>query len=191
MDFQTPTHIAKFMVGMIPIGARTILEPTPGEGNILKLLQQHKEYHITAPDNFFTLPAHFYDCVIMNPPFSDKQAYGIPEAFEIKGMKTGYYFLKECMNRSDHVIALMPIFTITDSDVRNRIFKSYGVKSITLLPRRTFEYSRIQTCILELHKGWPHPTTFSFYDESKLPEIENIFTTIEKWRSKAASYKIF
>jgi type I restriction-modification system DNA methylase subunit len=162
LEFQTPLEIAEFMCSIIPAGTKTVLEPTPGEGNIVKQLSQ---YQVTAPDNFFELDFNQrFDCIVMNPPFSSKSAYGIPEELEIKGMRLGYYILTECMKMSDHVIALMPWFTISDSDVRLRFMKSWGLKSLTALPRKTFQYARIQTCIFELYKGWKGDTIFQVYD---------------------------
>ena len=52
MDFQTPPEICKYMVSLIPSGCKTILEPTKGEGNIVKELVNYK---VTAPDNFFEI----------------------------------------------------------------------------------------------------------------------------------------
>ena len=162
LAFQTPLDVAKFMCELIPPGTVTVLEPTPGEGNILKYLSQ---YQVTAPDNFFELQQRSqFDCVVMNPPFSAKYAFNVPEGFDQKGMRLGYYILTECMKMSDHIIALMPWFTITDSDVRLRAMKIFGLKSITSLPRKTFNYSRIQTCVFELHKGWQGDTIFRVYD---------------------------
>jgi len=77
-------------------------------------------------------------------------------------MAYGYQFLFELMDRSDTIIALMPWFTISDSDVRMRKLLSYGLKSVTLLPRRTFQYARIQTCVLELKKGYNLITEFKY-----------------------------
>jgi hypothetical protein len=161
MNFQTPLDVAKYMCSMIPSEAYTILEPTPGKGNILKYLQN---YHVTAPDNFFEMDLDLFDCIVMNPPFSIKYAYGLPKEFDYKGMRLGYYILTECMRMSDHVIALMPWFTISDSDVRLRYIKKFGLKSITALPRKTFQYCRIQTCVLELYKGWEKDTIFKTFE---------------------------
>jgi type I restriction-modification system DNA methylase subunit len=160
-EFQTPDFVAKYMASMIPMGTFTVLEPTPGEGNILKYLTK---FEITAPANFFELEKSKFDCVIMNPPFSSKFAFGMPDGYEFKGMRMGYHMLTECMKMSDNIIALMPWFTISDSDVRLRFIKSFGLKSITALPRKTFQYARIQTCILELHKGYQGETTFKVLD---------------------------
>ena len=159
--FQTPPVVAQYMRSLIPKGVKTVLEPTPGEGNILNLLS---EYQVTAPDDFFMLEPSTYDCVVMNPPFSMKYAYGVPQNLDVKGLRLGYYILLECMKMSDNVIALMPLFTISDSDVRLRYLKQFGIKSITILPRKTFKYVRIQTVVFELIKGWTQPTVFEAFE---------------------------
>lgn len=160
-EFQTPDFVARYIAAMIPSGTVTVLEPTPGEGNLLKHLT---EFETTAPSNFFELEKSKYDCIIMNPPFSSKFAFGVPDGYEHHGMRMGYHILLECMKMSDNIIALMPWFTISDSDVRLRFIKSFGLKSITALPRKTFQYARIQTCIFELEKGFKGETTFKVFD---------------------------
>jgi type I restriction-modification system DNA methylase subunit len=169
-DYQTPPEIAEYMTSLIPRNAKYFLEPSSGSGNLVDAILKHGQKYIgeipciEVPENFFLLDERLrFDCILMNPPYSDKQAYGIPADLDLKGMKVGYYFLDECMKRSDHVIALMPVFTIIDSDVRKRKLKAFGLKSITSLPRKTFKYTRIQTCILELDRSWWGNTTFRFF----------------------------
>lgn len=167
-NFQTPVPVCKYMVDMVPEHAKRILEPTPGLGNIVDALIFKNRYQIVTADDFFLLDkSEKYDCIVMNPPFSSKSAFmqNAPEGVEITGMKLGYYILTECMKMSDNIIALMPWYTISDSDVRMRYLKSFGIKSLTALPRKTFQYARIQTVIIELEKGYQHETifrTFSF-----------------------------
>lgn len=79
------------------------------------------------------------------------------------GMRLGYLILKECMSRSNIIIALMPWFTISDSDVRLRYLKKYGLRSVTALPRRTFQYARIQTVVLHLEKSYKGDTLFKVF----------------------------
>lgn len=67
--YQTPIDICKYMTSMIPEGVKTVLEPTPGEGNIVSCLNS---YDITAPEDFFKLKENNFDCIVMNPPFSSK-----------------------------------------------------------------------------------------------------------------------
>lgn len=167
--FQTPPVICDYMCSMINSTAVTILEPTPGEGNILRSLDKiDRPLLIMAPDNFFEFRNSNnsrYDAVVMNPPFSSKYAFGVPDDVKEKGMRLGYYILIECMKMSDHVIALMPLFTISNSDVRLRYLKDFGLKSITSLPRKTFQYARIQTCIFELERGYISDTIFKTIDK--------------------------
>lgn len=156
--FQTPENVCDYMVSLVPTFARTILEPTPGIGNIVHSLEKVGRFKIIAADNFFTLQKSKYDCIVMNPPFSSEYAFGVPEDIKENGMRLGYYILTECMKQSDNVIALMPWFTILDSDVRFRTLKEYGLKSLTSLPIKTFQDARIQTVIIELNKGYKKDT---------------------------------
>lgn len=171
LDFQTPANIADYMASLVPAGVKTILEPTPGLGNIVNALEWYNllgdtAYNITAPEDFFLHTPQRYDCVVMNPPFSAKYAVldNAKEDYSKHGMRLGYKILTECMEMSDTVIALMPWFTISDSDVRLRFLKDFGLKSITALPRKTFQYARIQTCVLNLSKGFTGSTEFIVYD---------------------------
>ena len=162
-DFQTPIEVCHYMVRMLPLGVRTVLEPTPGVGNIVNALVR-AGYSVTAPANFFTIQESRFDAIVMNPPFSGKYAFGVPDGLEKHGMRLGYHILTKCLHMSDNVIALMPWFTISDSDVRLRALKTWGLKSITALPRKTFDYARIQTVVLELQKGYIGMTEFKVFD---------------------------
>lgn len=167
--YQTPPEVAQYMASMIPCDAYHILEPTAGQGNLVKAIQNELYvYVIHKPEDYFNkkswhIEGRHYDCVVMNPPFSSKSAYGIPDGYGAKGMKLGYQILLECMEMSNNIIALMPWFTISDSDVRLRHIKNFGLKSITVLPRKTFDYARIQTCVLELEKGYKGDSLFKTF----------------------------
>ena len=87
-----------------------------------------------------------------------------PEDLHRTGMRMGYWFLTQAMNRADTIIALMPMFTISDSDVRMRAIKRYGLRSVTVLPRKTFDWTRIQTVVLHLQKNYKGKTIFEAYD---------------------------
>jgi|GEM_PF-848468 len=169
-DFQTPEDVCRYMVSLLPNHVKTVLEPTKGNGNLVAALGN---YDVTAPDDFFLMDKSIkFDAVVMNPPFSSGSAIltNAPKNIDLRGMKAGHYFLTQCMQKSDIIIALMPWFTISDSDVRLRYLKSFGIKSITALPRKTFQYARIQTVIIELHRGFSGGgTIFNVYD--KLPYI--------------------
>ncbi|MCP9763834.1 hypothetical protein [Lacihabitans soyangensis] len=165
--FQTPTAVCEYMVGLVPDGSRRILEPTRGLGNIVNALVRKGKYMVYQPEDFFLLDkTKRFDCVVMNPPFSlpSAKVENAPADVDLNGMRVGYYILEECMKLSDNVIALMPWFTIASSDVRLRKLKAYGMKSLTNLPRKTFDYARIQTTIIELEKGYQGETIFRAFD---------------------------
>lgn len=166
-DFQTPVPVAKYMVSLLPHHVCNVLEPTPGLGNIKRAIESGG-YNVTAPKDYFLLDRYQrFDAIVMNPPFSSKfTLLDNAPADEMKkaGMRMGYWFLTDCMKRSDIIIALMPWFTISDSDVRLRMLTRYGLKSLTALPRKTFEYARIQTVIIHLERGYKGETVFRTYD---------------------------
>jgi hypothetical protein len=75
-------------------------------------------------------------------------------------MKMGYEILYKCMDMSDNIIALMPYLAIINGEKRTNDIMSFGLKSITHLPRSVFKGSRVQTCILEMSKGYKGDTIF-------------------------------
>lgn len=164
-NFQTPKEVCQYMAGLIPKKAKIVLEPTPGLGNMVRAIKK-KGFKVIAADDFFLLDNSIrYDAICMNPPFSAKSAYteNVPPGSDTKGMKLGYYILLECMKMSDNVVALMPWFTLSDSDIRLKHLKDYGIKSITTLPRKTFKYARVQTVVIELEKGFKGETIFKTF----------------------------
>jgi len=135
-NFQTKMWVCDFMVSLIPENVLTVLEPTPGDGNLVEAL---KDYDVTAPNEFWDVKQTF-DAVVMNPPFTP--------------MKLGYEILYATMEMSNIIIALMPWLTIINSQKRTSDIKGFGLKSVSHLPRSAFPGSRVQTCILEMEKGW-------------------------------------
>lgn len=160
-NFQTPEDIVNYMISLIPEYIDDVLEPTPGLGNITNALCK-KGFTVTAADDYFLLKKRRFGAIIGNPPFSAKSAdlTNAPLGFPIKGMQVGYEILKGCMEMSDILIMLVPWFTISDSDVRMRFIKDFGLISVTPLPRKTFDYARIQTVVLYMQKGYKGETIF-------------------------------
>lgn len=140
-NFQTPIQICEYMVSLIPAESITVLEPTPGHGNLVSVMGKYK---VTAPENFYLMEKRMFDVVVMNPPFSP--------------MKKGYEILYSCMEISDIIIALMPWLTIINSKKRAYDIRNFGLKSVTHLPRDVFPGTRVQTCIIELNKGFNKKT---------------------------------
>jgi len=137
-NFQTPIDVCDYMSSFLPTNAGKILEPTPGKGNLVKSLQKYGE--VIAPDNFDNIINERFDWIVMNPPFTP--------------MKQGYDILYKCMDMTDNIIALMPYLTIINGEKRTNDIINWGLKSITHLPRSVFKGSRVQTCILEMKKGY-------------------------------------
>ena len=54
----------------------------------------------------------------------------------------------------------MPYLTIINGEKRTQDIMNWGLKSITHLPRSIFKGSRVQTCILEMKKGFIGDTIF-------------------------------
>ena len=149
-NFQTPDFCVKYMCSLIPENIKTVLEPTPGIGNIVKELE--KNYTVTAPIDFWDVDGKF-DAIVMNPPFSP--------------MLVGYKILYKCMEMSDNIIALLPWLVMINSEKRTKDVIDFGLKSITHLPRNTFPGARVQCCILEMNKGFNGETIFKTIDWRK------------------------
>ncbi|WP_143313746.1 DNA methyltransferase family protein [Chitinophaga ginsengisegetis] len=176
-DYQTPVEVARYMVSLLPAGINgEVLEPTPGIGNIVRELQR-AGYQVCAADDFFLLEHRSFPACVMNPPFSSKYAFlnNAKEDYSKHGMRLGYEILKQCMIMSDIIVALMPWFTISDSDVRLRMLKNYGLVSVTALPRKTFQFARIQTCVIYLQKDFKGKTEFIVYDLIGKLDIPQLF----------------
>ncbi len=147
-SFQTPPVVADYMASMLPINCGSILEPTPGLGNLVAAAS--KKGTVTAPTRFEDIKkGSRFDWVIMNPPFTP--------------MQEGYKYLTEVMEMSDNIIALLPWFIIINSEKRLNKIKEFGLVSVTCLPRKTFPNCRIQVCVLELIKGHDQPTIFKTF----------------------------
>lgn len=135
-DFQTPEWVCEYMVSLILPGAKTVLEPTPGKGNLVRALAG---YEVTAPDEFWNVSGR-WDGVAMNPPFTP--------------MEQGYKILYRCMELSRIIIALMPWLTLINSERRTQDIADFGLRSVTHLPRSAFPGARVQTCILAMERGY-------------------------------------
>jgi hypothetical protein len=134
------------MVSLLPRGINTVLEPTPGEGNLVKAL---KGYQITTPKTFWDIGG-VYDAVVMNPPFTP--------------MKIGYDILYRCMEMTNLIIALMPWLTLINSAKRTDDIVTWGLTEVHHLPRYVFPGSRVQTCILKMEKYYRGQTSLFFDD---------------------------
>ncbi|MFX0183859.1 MAG: hypothetical protein ACFE95_12315 [Candidatus Hodarchaeota archaeon] len=151
-DFQTPFWCCEYMASLLESNIHTILEPTPGKGNLVKILNKHFPQVLTPQGNFWDLinSEHYgsasWDAVVMNPPATP--------------MQNAYNILYECMKYTDRIVALMPWLTIINSQKRTKDILDFGLISITHLPRSTFPGSRIQTCVLNMKKNYEKEIKF-------------------------------
>lgn len=169
-DYQTPDYVCDYMVSLLPESSLKVLEPTPGIGNLVKSLES-KGFEVDYPKDYFLERSRIlkteYDAIVCNLPFSAGSAIldNAPDHYKSKtGLNFGYKMLFEMINLSDVVIALLPWCTLTDSDVRMRFLGKNGLKSVTTLPRRAFDYIRISTCVIEVEKGYVGPVEFKVFD---------------------------
>lgn len=147
-NYQTPPIVAKYMASLIPDNCGTILEPTPGLGNLVKAAS--KKGFVIAPERFESIPiSSRFDYAIMNPPFTP--------------MSEGFRYLTSVMDMTDKIVALLPWFIIINSEKRFQFLMNWGLISVTNLPRKTFTGSRIQTCIMHLEKGYNGITEFKSF----------------------------
>lgn len=153
MQFQTHPQVAKYMARLLsPFDNAYILEPTPGKGALIRAVKRiQPKCHFTAPRDFWKLAASgkqsYFDYAIMNPPFTP--------------MSEGFRYLQEVMTMTDEIVALMPWFTVINSERRLEKLQDFGITSITHIPRKAFPGSRVQCCILHLHNRYssPRPVT--------------------------------
>lgn len=141
MDFQTPQWVCDIMIDEVYGNPKTILEPTPGEGNLVRSLKsRYPEVCVTAPDDYYQLPEQRFDIVVTNPPFTP--------------MVLGYELLDDFFQRSDRIVALMPWLAVINSEKRYKRYLENGLKKVIHLPRRAFPSSRVQCCILVFESGY-------------------------------------
>ena len=158
--FQTPIWVCDIMTTLIDSPAQTILEPTPGHGNLVYSLRRHYPYsdirlgsdifihNISAPRDFMLVEPYPVDWVVANPPFTP--------------MSLCYRMLERFFQFSPNVIALMPWLTIINSEARTNQLCHRGLRLIIHLPRRAFPGSRVQTCILKFIEGYKGPVILRF-----------------------------
>lgn len=160
INYQTPAPVCNYMVNLIASQKQdiTVLEPTPGNFNLVNAIVRAGYQCIFPRKNhdFWLANCNLknnarYDYILMNPPFN-------PIADLIR-------FVCRATELSDNVIMLLPWNYIINSENRLKSLKSFGIVSITNLPRITFPNARVQTCIIQLKKEYIGVTefkTFSF-----------------------------
>jgi len=148
-QFQTPEWVCKLMVSRLDHRVITICEPTPGEGNLLTQIKKTNKGVLYPPDNYWRWE-HSYtiDAFVMNPPFSPATE--------------AYRFLYDAMEKASvQIIALMPWWVIINSQKRTEAIYEWGLREVIHLPRSVFPGTRIQTCILDMVRGYTGKILFT------------------------------
>jgi len=151
-DFQTPIWVIEKMCAMVDFAPKAILEPTPGEGNMVRALKSNfPNSEVVAPTDYWKLEKRSFDLIFANPPFSP--------------MSEGYEFLRDFMTRSQNIIILLPWFILINSERRARKIMQFGLMEIAHLPRTVFPGSRIQCCVMKLRQGYKGDAKFTVWSE--------------------------
>ena len=149
INFQTPEWVCNIMAEIVKGTPKTILEPTKGAGNLLKVLHtRFPETTIHAPDKYEDYDKGKVDYIIANPPFTP--------------MTTGYKMLESFFEISDNIIILMPWLALINSEKRTKLYMESGLNEIIHLPRKAFNGSRVQTCILVFEHGYDGDVNFNY-----------------------------
>lgn len=154
-NFQTPDWVCDIMTARIldlyGEHPNTILEPTQGEGNLVRSIKRmNPNSTIYTPKDFFTFNKRI-DLIVGNPPFSP--------------MSIGYDILERCFKLSDNIIMLMPWLSLINSVKRTLLYKERGLRTVIHLPRNAFKGSRVQTCILLFKRGYTYKIELELEDK--------------------------
>jgi hypothetical protein len=165
VDFQTPDWVCNIMVDLVNGTPETILEPTPGAGNLVRSIKKRfPDSTIYAPEQFEEFEKRNVDYIIANPPFTP--------------MLVGYKLLEQFFEMSNNIIILMPWLALINSQKRTRSYVEQGLKDIIHLPRKAFDGSRVQTCILVFQKGYLGDIIFKDALCSFTPQLVNVIDDV-------------
>lgn len=160
------------MVNLIKEEPKLVLEPSIGEGNLVKALwQKYPNTKVIAydieetplkDDRLIFIKQDFLeakidykpDLILSNPPFTP--------------MTIGYDFFDKLVNIQQRGIYILPYLFLINSNSRPKKYsKTIQIKNIINLPRSVFKNSRIQTCILDTYEGSTDVINYKWYE----PEV--------------------
>ena len=163
-------YVAEKMVGLIDFEPKLVLEPSIGDGNLVKALWDRfpeckvigydieetilKDDRLTfIKQDFLTAEINIdVDLILSNPPFTP--------------MTMAYKFFDKCVNIQKRGIYLIPyLFLINSSGRPKKYSQEFDLKNVINLPRSVFKNSRIQSCILDTYEGKTNTTNYTWYDE--------------------------
>ena len=176
-QFQTPDYVADYMVSLIKEEPRLVLEPSIGEGNLVKALwKRFPKCHVLGFDTkqttlkddrleFFKLDfmkvkdsylldtiGYRFDLILANPPFTP--------------MLLSYGFFEKLINIQKRGVYILPYLFLINSNSRPKKYSQIvNVKNIINLPRNVFKNARIQSCILDVYDGETRDSKYTWYNE--------------------------
>lgn len=155
---------------MIDKEPKLVLEPSIGEGNLVKALWRrfpnvkvigydiedmplkdnrlifYKQNFLSANINYVS------DLILSNPPFTP--------------MTLSYKFFDKCINIQKRGIYILPYLFLINSTNRPKYYSQIiNIKNIIHLPRNVFKNSRIQCCILDVHEGKTNIINYKWYEK--------------------------
>jgi len=159
------------MVNMIEFEPELVLEPSIGEGNLIKALwDKYPNTKVVAydiedcpiKDNRLTFIKQDFlqanikfkpDFILSNPPFTP--------------MTLSYKFFDKCQQIQNRGIYILPYLFLINSTSRPREYsQKLFIKNIVNLPRNVFKNSRIQSCILDVYRGKTDTTNYLWYEKA-------------------------
>lgn len=169
-EFQTPMYVADYMVELINYKPNLVLEPSIGQGNLVKALwKKYPECKVIGYDieetpliderltfikqDFLKADIDFKpDLILSNPPFSP--------------MCLSYNFFDKLVKIQKRGVYILPYLFLINSNSRpHKYSEEIDIKNIINLPRTVFKNSRIQSCILDVYDGKTLLTNYMWYNE--------------------------
>ena len=158
------------MVDLIDKEPKLVLEPSIGQGNLVKALwRKFPNTKVIAYDimdsplkddrlifykqDFLSANIDYTpDLILSNPPFTP--------------MTLSYQFFNKCIKIQKRGIYILPYLFLINSTNRPKIYsKNINIKNIIHLPRSIFKNSRIQCCILNIYEGTTNISYYKWYEE--------------------------
>lgn len=175
--YATPYHATKAILDAIDLGNDTILEPSAGEGHIVKVLREYYPNNkIVANDlidrhsrlgieinsgiDFLTYePDSKFDTIITNPPFRFAQQ-----------------FVERSLELANHYVIMFCKIQFLETVERKKMFDEHPPKYVYVFSRRVSPWINGEE-LNENGKPWASPMCFAWY----VWEVGYTGETIVRW----------
>lgn len=161
--YATPFHATKAILSEIDLGTDSILEPSAGEGHIVKVLREYyPNNEIVANDlidrhsrigieinsgiDFLTYePNRKFDTIITNPPF-----------------KFAQQFVEHSLELASHYVIMFCKIQFLETVERKKMFAEHPPKFVYVFSRRVSPWINGKE-LNENGKPWSSPMCFAWY----------------------------